>query len=1022
MGKNLLKTLLILALCIGFVSTTYGQRLTGSVRGVITDSEGNALPGVTVTATSEALMGAQTYITTDTGSYRFPALPPGWYAVSAEMPGFKTTTRSEIEVRVGMTITINITMEMTTIEEEVTVTAASPVVDVEQTKLAVVMDKELLKNIPMARDLYDIVNSAPGAISENQTYRRTSSIHGGTVRSNTYAFDGVNMNDPVVMYPLTNINFDVMDEVEMVTAGHPAETGYTTGAYINVVTRSGGNRFSGGGIIYYTTEGMSESLWTDEQVQALGVSQPGTDKMWFDGSATLGGPIIQDRLWFFTNGRYIKQEQSVSYVPWTDILGYNHQAYDWIHEEYMGFIKLTAQATSNIKLMGMFNYVNRARPMYEEPGPRTNFIATRKWDGENDYTGTGVLSYILDQNTFFDLRVGYVSRWFPIPMQDEAQNLPYITDYADNYDGLTTARFNETYLRKRFQAGIYFTRFQDATLGGNHEFKGGIEFENAYGDWDWWRKDNLLWYWYGEPYYYGGGTGLIYFYTCGPDEGSSKIIDKARRIGAYLQDSVTFADKLTLNIGIRYDRSWGWKPAVDKSASGNPLSVWLGETYIRPMVQADDPERFPNGLNPWGAATSEDWNDIITWNSISPRLGLTYDVFGDGKTAIKLSFARYNEYLMLQFFSTLHPFYPRSYGFYWYDTDLDGVIEQSDDFDALPSDFRGFDPEFAKQRLDPDLTAPLVDEFTIGVWQEVFKNFSLGVNFIYKEWKNIVEDAMYAPDTDEWWYHIDQAPTKNYYVPFRTTVPAVADNFEDVDLTFYVRLNPPDAPASFYRLTNVEELTRKYWALEFLFNKRMSEGWQFSGSIVYSKSYGNLGGWYGESWGWSGGADNPNWFINQEGRLGIDRPLQIKLMGTARLPYRIFLSAIYAYLSGSPWTRDIQIRPPSSWTTPLNAYRTYYSVLLEPQGTRRNRSWNMLDLRLEKEFRLGEFGTIGAFVDVLNVLGWSSVTVGQDDVYRWQPTAEGFGQSGSMSTESSYQYISQVSGRRTVKLSLRLSF
>lgn len=121
-------------------------------------------------------MGTQTYVTTDTGSYRFPALPPGHYTIKAEMPGFKTVTRGEIIVRVGMVVTVDIAMEMTTLEEEVTVTAASPVVDVEQTKLAVIMDKELLKNIPMARDLYDIVNSAPGAVSENVTYRRTSSV------------------------------------------------------------------------------------------------------------------------------------------------------------------------------------------------------------------------------------------------------------------------------------------------------------------------------------------------------------------------------------------------------------------------------------------------------------------------------------------------------------------------------------------------------------------------------------------------------------------------------------------------------------------------------------------------------------------------------------------------------------------------------------------------------------------------------------------------------------------------------
>lgn len=1025
MSKKLLKCLLILFLSVGLAGASFAQVITGSIKGTITDDEGNPLPGVSVTASSPSMMGTKTYISTETGSYRFPALPVGHYTIRAELSGFKTVTQPEIIVRVGMVLTIDITMEMTTIEEEVTVTATSPVVDVEQSKISVVMDKDLLKNIPMARDLYDIVNSAPGAISEDVTYRRTSSIHGATVRSNTYAFDGVNMNDPVVMYPLTNINFDVMDEVEMVTAGHPASVGYTDGAYINVVTRSGGNKLSGGAVLYYTNEDMNQHLWTDEQIQALDVSKPAVDKLNFDGSLTLGGPIIQDKLWFFSNARYIKTEQLTNFIPFTDILGVSHSGYDWIHEELMGFIKLTSQLTSNIKLMGMFNYVDRYRPMYEQPGARTIMQATRIWDHEKDYTGTGVLSYILDQNTFFDIRISYVHRWFPLPLQDEAVGLPYITDTGDLYGGLTTARFNETYLRKRFQVGAYFTRFQDNFLGGNHEFKGGVEYENAYGDWDWWRQDPLgIYYDSRNPgnYYYGGNQGYIFGYICGPNSGDTHIKDKGTRIGAYIQDSATFGERLTVNLGIRFDRSSGWKPAVTKAASGSALLQYIGENIVSPWVAANYPENFPAGLNPYAQDESPEWKDIIVWNAFSPRIGLTYDVFGDGKTAIKASFSRYTEYLMLQYFSTLHPFYPRSFGFLWTDTNGDQYPDIADTFGLYPTDFRGMDIEFAKQRLDPDTKSPINNELTFGVWQEVFKNFSLGVNFLYKWKDNILEDVIYAPDTNEYWYHIDLAAGQSYWIPFNTTVPG-EDDYPDRDVTFYVR--SADAPPTFYRITNVPELERKYWAFEFIFNKRMAEGWQLSGSIVYSKAYGNIGGWYGESWGWSGAGDSPNYFVNRDGRQSVDRPLQIKLMGTAQLPYRIFLSAYYQLFTGSPWGRYANIRPPSAWCTANNAYYssgTYYGVYIEPIDTRQNRGWNRLDLRAEKEFLLGDFGRLGFYIDAINVLGWSGVGVGRDDIYRWRPDFEGFNQPGTVFTESSYKAISSVSGIRTVRFSLRLAF
>lgn len=1025
MEKRIFKALSVLLLFGLVFSLVYSQQQTGTIRGVITDPDGNPLPGVTVTVTSEALMGAQSYISTETGAFRFPALPPGTYKLTAEMTGFKTYTRENIIVRVGMTVTIDFSMEVAAVEEEITITAASPVVDVQSTKIAVIMDKELLKNLPLARDLYDIMTAAPGAVSEGVTYRRTYAIHGSTVRSNTTAFDGVNMNDPVVMYTLTNINFDVMDEVESITAGHPASVGYTDGAYVNIVTKSGGNKFSGGAVAYFTNEAMAQHLWTDEQVQALGVAKPEVSKSWFDGSLTLGGPIAIDKLWFFTNARYIKQEQKTNFIgPYTDVLGQTHNPYSWTHEEKMGFIKLTGQLGPKIKLMGLFNVVDIYRPMYEQPGPRVIFQRTRIWDHERGYTGNAVVNYILDQNTFFDFRFGYVHRWFPLPMQKEAQNLPYVYDAGSLYGMLTTARFNETYLRKRLQVGAYFTRFQDNLLGGNHELKGGVEYENTYGDWDWWRKDNMLWYMdsrYPPNNYYYSTFGLLYFYICGPESGSTHIKDQGGRIGAYIQDSATFAERLTVNIGVRFDRSWGWKPAVNKAESGNPLSVYIGENIIRPYVASRYPANFPEGINPWGALTSPEWKDIISWNSFSPRLGITYDLFGDGRTALKFSANRYTEYLMLQYFSTLHPFYPRSFGLYWYDDNGNGIPETVDRYVPLPTDFRPMDLEFAKKRLDPKTSSPLTDELTVGVWHELFRNFSLGLNFIYKEKRNILEDVLYSPDLDAYWYHLNYPAAKDFWIPFTTTLPGT-DNYPDQTVTFYVRKNSPPAPETFYRLTNVPELKRKYWAVELIFNKRMSEGWQLGGSVVYSKAYGNIGGWYGDSWGWSGAADSPNFFVNNYGRINTDRPLQIKLYGTVQLPYRVFLSGFYQYMDGGWWGRYATIRPPTSWSTANNAYRTYYGVYIEPVDARKQRAWNTLDVRLEKEFALGNFGRLGAYVDVENLLGWSGVGVGLDDIYRWDPVAEGPNQPGTKTLESSYKVLSSVSGLREVKFSLRFSF
>ena len=1022
MIKKLSKALLIFCIFLGISSGALAQvEQTGSIKGTITDNEGNPLPGVTVTVTSEALMGKQTYVTTERGDYRFPALPPGTYKLVAEMPGFKTVSRENVIVRTGMIISINFTLEVTTIAEEITVLATAPTVDVESTKIAVVMDKDMLKNIPIARDLYDIVNAAPGVVSEGQASRRTSSIHGASVRGTTYALEGVNMDDPQVRYPITNINFDVMEEVEIITGGHPASVGYTDGGYVNVVTKSGGNKFSGGAILYFTNKDMAQYLWTDEQVQALGVKQPSVDKLWLDGSLTFGGPIVKDRIWFFSNGRYIRQEQKSEFIgPYTDILGRTHTAWDYEKDEKLGFIKLTSQVTSNIKLTGMFNFNDIYMPYSSSPGPYTTAISTVIYDHDRAYTGSGVLSYIFNQNTFAEVRVGYNRHWMPQIMQDEAQDLPYIRDYASLYGGMTGASYNTTYLRKKFQAGAYFTRFQDKFLGGNHEFKGGVEFEDAYGDLSRWRKDNMAWRIDSrnpKKYYYGDHGHVTYYYF--PPTGNFAMIDRGRRFGAYIQDSATFTERLTVNVGIRYDRSWGWKPPISKDASGNPLSVYLGETIIRPSVSAMYPDKFPNGINPFGELSCPEWKDLITWNSFSPRLGITYDLFGNGKTALKFSAARYTEYLMLVYIAPIRPFHPETIDFHWWDTNNSGYPDMGDTFVPFPADFRGFDNEYALKKLDPSTKSPISDELIVGFWHELFKDFSLGVNFIYKNKSNIVFDGLYGIDTDEYWYHPDQAASKKYWIPFTTTIPGT-DQYPSQTVTFYVRSN--NAPLDFTRLTNVPELKRKYWGLEFIFNKRMADGWQFNGSVVYSKAYGNIGGWYSPSQGWSGYVDSANDFVNSYGRLDIDRPLQIKLMGTAQLPLRTTLSAYYVFMSGAPWNRTASIQPPTSWCTANNAYRTYYSVNIETSGDRRYRSENWLDVRLEKEFGFGNYGRLGLYIDVLNVLGFSGVSIGQNDVYRWNPVAEGADKTGTKTLATSYKVISSVTGLRTVKASVRYSF
>ncbi|MEN6560310.1 MAG: TonB-dependent receptor [Acidobacteriota bacterium] len=1014
MCRPRLRSLLFFALFVALVSGAFAQRQTGSIKGAIFEADGAPLPGATVSIKSDSMLGELNYVTSTTGDFRFPSVPPGSYNVTVDMPGFKKVTRENVKVLVGATVTVNFTLDVAAVEKEVMVTASSPTIDVVNPKVATVVDTEMLRNLPLARNLTTIVNTVPGAVD--------STFHGSTVRGSTYALDGVNINDPVSMTPMTDANYDIIDEVEVATAALPAEVGYTTGAYINVVTLSGGNRFSGGAQVYYTNKHLASSLWTDDQLAAFGVAKPTFDKSSVDASVSLGGPIIKNKLWFFSNYRRAQSESTSAFIgPYTDFLGRTHTSWPYKNYATMGLAKLTYQVSPKMKVMGMFNYSNPHRPVDSSPGAYTTFISTRDFN-ETSLTGTGTVNYIFNQNAFAEFKLGIArvdSKWH---LQEEALDLPIIFNRGTLYSQLgSSGSSNDEELRKRTTAGLSVTYFKDRFLGGSHEIKGGVEFEDAYGDWNIWQKENYsLYYNQNSPYYVDpvNKIGLIYFLAIPSEKGTPQVIDKARRIGAYLQDSWTIAKRLTVNLGLRFDRSWGWKPSVTRGA-GSPLSVWVGENVVSPYCQTTYPTVFPDGINPFDTFTTETWNDVMTWNTFSPRFGLTYDPWGDGKTAVKAAFSRYSEYMMIDYFRIVSQLYPRTYGYYWQDMNSNGAPDSSDTWTELGYDYRFMSKDFLSEMLDPNTKSPLTDELTFGINREILKDFSVGGTFIYKNTKNIFEDAMYNVDNGNWMYHPDQAETQEWWVPFTTIIPGAGD-YPDTTVTAYFRRL--DSPGIWYRASNLSELTRKYRAYEFSFNKRMSDGWQLTGSVVLSKSWGNAGMNYYYSRGWTGIADKPNSFVNATGRLSYDRPLVIKLLGTAQLPWDFVLSAYYTHSSGAPLNRQCQLICPADWAAAHNVRRQYVVINVDAPGTYRWRASDIVDMRLEKEFPLGKFGKVGAYVDILNLLGYTDVSIGVNDVYRYAPLSENTLEEGAVTLDPTYKKISSVSGTRTFKFSLRYSF
>lgn len=1027
MIKGNKKIIVIAFFTIILASLSFAQRQTGSLHGKVVDREGNPLPGATVTISGPSLLGVDNYVTSDTGLFRFPSLLPGEYEVKVEMPGFKILTRRGIIISVGKTTEVTLELEQSAVEEEVTVVAASPVVDVQSTRVSVNYSSQFLASLPLNRDLYDIQNSVPGAISEGVEYRRTSSILGGTVRSQLYALDGVPMNDPATFYSMANINVDVYEEIEFEVGAHPAEVGQTDSTYINIVTKSGGNKFSGGGIVYYTNDNFTEDLFTKDQIMAFNVNPPEKFTDSKDFSLNLGGPLVKDRIWFFLNGRRLVWQQAYPGTPetrmirlgFTDPIKIKH--YDLEHQEWLGFAKMTFQATKNLRYMGMFHYNHIYEPIYSNSvGSDVSYENVEIWDHENTYTTTHQFNWVLNQNTFLDIRGTYIHRYFPIHSLTQGQ--PTYYDYKEKvYWG--SSPYNDEYIRKKMLASASLTRFQDDLLGSSHEFKAGAEFEQTEYHRDWYRANPYYSYWNdwvkNDPYYYSTSKkqGRLRIRTCPGEKGQWDVQDHTRRFSGYVQDSIT-TGRLAVNLGLRLDYSYQYEPEQTRPELRwkfgpdllNP-SITNPNALIEALVSQWHKEIGP--VSPFDKLTTP-YKKVVEFFTLSPRVGIVYDVFGDGKTAFKISYGRYYEPVWSAKYNAGQIFGASSINYYWYDDNKNKLMDLPPVDRYVVTSYPEQDPNF--RYYIEDLKCPYMDEILAGIEQEVFKDFKLGFQFVWKQNKNIVEDT----DLNNG-YDAEAKDEKGpIWIPFTFTDPGWDKTFgttDDQTLTVYGLRS--DRPIPTWKGMNPPEAKRKYWAAIMTFDKRMSNKWELKGSILYSSFKGNAEATYSPTEGESGMFDNPNTLVNGYGPIWFDRPLQIKVMGTVILPLDFIFSAYLQYQSGSPWERTLaRVYFPKGF----GVQQTYVSVNAEPRGSQRGRSYTNLDMRIEKSLALGQYGKMNVYVDIFNLGGRSGVNVNQDPaaILRYDNYPDKDSRAYSLST--TYGLITSVYGVRSFRLGVRYSF
>ena len=295
-----------------FAVPVMAQQTTGAIEGLVKDSSGAVLPGVTVQAKGPA--GTQESVTDASGLYRFVSLLPGRYSIVATLQGFNTATLSDVNLSVGQTLKADVTLQLAGVSETVQVSAERPIVDVKTAASSLVVDRAFIDNIPKGRNAINLATLAPGA---NQEAKGGGiSIDGASGSENRFFIDGVdttNIQNGTSAKPILS---EFVDQVQVRSSGYPAEFGGATGGVINVITRSGTNSFSGEFGSYYSSNDLNGKARPTLRLLISGANEaeyvtfPKDDVTTWEPFMNVGGPIVRDRVWFF--GGYTPQISETS--------------------------------------------------------------------------------------------------------------------------------------------------------------------------------------------------------------------------------------------------------------------------------------------------------------------------------------------------------------------------------------------------------------------------------------------------------------------------------------------------------------------------------------------------------------------------------------------------------------------------------------------------------------------------------------------------------------------------------------
>ena len=927
-----------------------GASSTGTIQGRVADSSGAVLPGVAVTATSPSMIGTQTQVTNENGTYRFPAVPPGSYDVTFELAGFSTVKRSGIQISLGFTANVNADMTVATLQETVTVSGQSPVIDTSATRVQQNFKLEQLNSIPNGRDMWALLAATPGVVMSridiggNRAGTQTGYTAYGLTGQVRTSVEGINTTEGTGGAGFY-YDYGSFEEVFMGVAGQGAEAA-TPGVQSNFLGKSGGNRFSGdlyfdGYNNSFQTSNLTEVFTRDTAQGGYGF-RPGSNEVlrYYDINVNGGGPIMQDKAWFHLSWR--RQFNAVEQPQFKF-----DQSFDTWNQNPSA--KVTYQINQKNKLIGYYQWNMKEQPnrlpfgtyTYTDPSQTTRQVSP-SWVYKGEWNST------ISDRLYVEARWGDFGYYDPRYSNSDE-------DYFWRDSGLLvlTGAYSENQTdRDRKQTTGAATYFLD-TKFGSHTFKFGGEIYNET-------------QWSGRSQNAGGNIEHIYSNgvasqvifgiptatcVCGrraSDDGQLLVVNKLGQQDLFVNDTWS-KGRVTMNLGVRWDRYKGTMPEQQQNAFAiGPVSV--------------PAQTFPA-------------RDFYTWNNIGPRIGLTYDLGNDGKTVIKASYGLFWHNPGPGVSANANPNQDsKSVTYTWTDRNGDKRYQAGEE-SANPT----ATTLAGTIQLDPNITSPYSHDVTVYVERQVSTSVGARVGYVYKTEDDLI--AQYNPGR----------PISAYTVPYTIAdigVDGVANTADDKTISLLGVPNTADVNTR-YPLTNVTQNTprfSRYKTVEATMNKRMSDRWsaQIGGSHTWAHDF---PGAY---------PNTPNGVFDQD-----TTRWDFKLSGTYEAPYGLRVSPLVRHQAGANFARQIVVGAASATAAGAIFSGT---INVEPLDSRRHDTITVVDLRVDRGFRLGNGVTLRGMFDLFNITNSNSV------------------ETRTISTGTAFLRPTAVLAPRTARLGARLSF